>query len=224
MIRWDRWWLNVFAAAFMATGALLVGARLVVPASRTVVGRPLAGWVGRPWFPWAVAATGVIVVVCGAAWLVRRLRGTRHLITALGVPKGPADAPVTVTSRSIGRALESDVRTLRWVRSAAATVVAANPPTIELRLSVSTACRMDALLDEIDDGPRARLRQALQRPDAQLQVTFRLVDDNPTVDGGTIRSMTDRQSLNQAGPGPTEAAVHSAASASATSSGTSTLA
>ena len=103
MIRWDRWWLNVFAAAFMATGALLVGARLVVPASRTVVGRPLAGWVGRPWFPWAVAATGVIVVVCGAAWLVRRLRGTRHLITALGVPKGPADAPVTVTSRWSGK-------------------------------------------------------------------------------------------------------------------------
>jgi hypothetical protein len=224
MTRWDRWWLNVFATVFMAAGTLLVGARLVVPGSRTVVGRPLAGWVGRPWFPWAVAATGVIVVVCGAAWLVRRLRGTRHLIAALDVAEGPADAPVTVTSRSISRALESDVQTLRWVQSAAATVVAANPPAIELRLSVSTACRLDALLDEIDDGPRARLRQALQRPDAQLQVTFRLVDDNPPVDGGAITPMAHRQLLKNAGPGPTGAAGHSAASASATSSGTSTLA
>lgn len=206
MSRWDRWWLMVFGAATAAGGVAVLVARRSTPAGRRIVGEPLTTLTTETWFPWATAAAGLALVLIGGAWLIGQLRGHRHRSADLGVPDGPPDAPVRVPSAAVAHAVERDVEALAGVASSSAIVLSDDPPAVEVRVTAVPGCHLAQLIDAINEGPQARLQRSLQRPDAQLKVRVRMSFDAKTpVDYS---------------PG----AGYSAASASATSSGTSTLA
>ena len=99
MSRWDRAWLIVLGVISASVGAtFLVWHRWINP-GRRVVGEPFKGWLGEPWFPWAVAALGVAVVLAGLAWLISQFRRTSDRADRFDAGGGPADAPVSVRAR-----------------------------------------------------------------------------------------------------------------------------
>lgn len=249
MSRWDRAWLIVLGVISASVGAtFLVWHRWINP-GRRVVGEPFKGWLGEPWFPWAVAALGVAVVLAGLAWLISQTRRTRDRADRFDAGGGPADAPVSVRARPAADAVAQQAELVPGVISAAARVLSDAPPTIELRLIVDDGYDLTALTGRIDERVRAGLRRTLGRPDAALILRIGLKHAKTgVVDGGTLVAPTasaraivapgkvPQITLTQAilpvpalpqpagWPGGSRPSDHSADSSAATSSGTSTLA
>ena len=248
MSRWDRTCLFVLGVLSASVGAtFLVWHRWIDP-GRRVVGEPLTGWLDEPWFPWAIAALGVAVVLAGLGWLISQFRRTRDRANRFDAGGGPADAPVSVRSRPAADAVAQQAELVPGVISAAARVLSDAPPTIELLLVVDGGYDLTALTGRIDERVRAGLRRTLGRPDAALALRIGLKHPKTgVVDGGTLVAptasvrakvapgMLPRITLPQATlpvpalPQPalaegTRPSDHSAESSAATSSGTSTLA
>ena len=238
MSRWDRAWLFLLGLLATSLGAAaLVWDRWVDP-GRRIVGEPFVTWVGEPWFAWAVAAIGLVVALVGLGWLISQFRRNRDRAARFDAGGGPADAPVSVRSRQVADAVADQAALIPGVISATSRVLSDAPPTIELHLVADGCADLAAVTDRLGERVRNGLRRTLGRSDAALIVRVGLKDlKGAPVDGGTLVDPSDpglgrvphvalpQITLHQAVlPQATLRSGHSAESAAATSSGTSTLA
>ncbi|MGL5930993.1 MAG: hypothetical protein ACRCY8_18835 [Dermatophilaceae bacterium] len=126
----------------------------------------------QPWWPWAVGATGALLVVLGLRWLAAHLRSSR--VGALRLPGSGPHGRLTADTGSVARAAGEVLAATPGVRSARGGVdrdrgrlVARLRATIEPEADLATVAAAS-------DRVAADLRTVLQRDDIRCRVDLRV--------------------------------------------------
>lgn len=162
------------------TGLLLVAAGLAlvlwwtrVPASvpDTVDTGSVRRVLAQPWWPWALGAGGVLLLLIGVRWLLAHVprRGTDRL----QLPGTSADGRLRAASDPVARAAAEVLAATPGVRSAHGTVLRERGRVVAtLSVLVEPGARLDELCAAADEVT-AGLRQVLDRPDLQCSVRLK---------------------------------------------------
>ena len=128
-------------------------------------------WTTQAWWPWALAAAGVVAILVGLRWLVAHLpdRGVSHLsLTGSGV-----DGKLIVDAGTVAAAAAQALQHTIGVRSSRGSIhrdrgqlVAVLKATIEREADLH-------LIAAAADQASAHLQQALQRGDLHCRVQLR---------------------------------------------------
>lgn len=127
-------------------------------------------WTTQPWWPWAVGAAGVVLILLGVRWLASHLpnRGVTHLKLPGSNRRGRLDAQV----RPIAGAAADAFALTPGVRSARGSIEQDRGQLVaRIRATVEQQADLAAVAAAADQVS-ADLRQVMQRDDVVSQITL----------------------------------------------------
>ncbi len=169
----DRVLTALVALLLMAAGGAGIvwwsGRFLVLPPRLDLSG---LGWLPRQsWWPWALGAVGLLLLLLGLRWLVGHLpdRGVSHLNLAGSSPAGK----LMVEARTVASTTAEVLQATPGVRSARGSIQRDRGQLVA-RLSATIERGADLeLVAAAADQVSAQLRQVLQREDLHCRVQLR---------------------------------------------------
>lgn len=167
----DRTVVLLLAVALLAAGLLALEWRFRLVSSDYPDQIELGGagaLAEAPWWPWAVAAVGLLLGLLGLVWLVKHL--DRPSVPEVGLPLSRPDGRLRVDLSSLGSALADQLGTLAPVDHVRARSIGTQDhPVLQLRADLAPGARGR---DVQDAAARcaADLRRALPDTDVQLQL------------------------------------------------------
>ncbi|WP_130011215.1 hypothetical protein [Serinicoccus sediminis] len=167
----DRALVLLLAVVLLAVGLLALEwrLRLVSQDYPDEIDVPGLGRVAEAaWWPWAVAAAGLLLGVLGLVWLVSHL--ARRSVPDLGLPQSRADGRLRVDLSSLGDVVAHQLGAaapLDHVRARA--VGTQDHPVLQLRADLAPGARGTDIRDAAAQSA-ADLRRALPDTDVRLQL------------------------------------------------------
>jgi hypothetical protein len=127
------------------------------------------------WPEAAVIAVAAIVAILGAAFSIRHLLPARQRRTVSEL-KLPSEGRhrTELRGRALTKAVEADLGRLPSVRSSNASLVAADPPSLDVKVTTSLTCDLDELREHVA-GVADRLDEALARSDVRMRIRIGFV-------------------------------------------------
>jgi hypothetical protein len=127
------------------------------------------------WPEAAVIAVAAIVAILGAAFSIRHLLPARQRRTVSEL-KLPSEGRhrTELRGRALTKAVEADLGRLPSVRNSNASLVAADPPSLDVKVTTSLTCDLDELREHVA-GVADRLDEALARSDVRMRIRIGFV-------------------------------------------------
>jgi len=166
----DRVVALVLGVALIAGGVLAVGWYYAwwswLPAAVDVAGALRV--VGTSWWPWALGAAAVVLLLVGLRWLLAH--APRRKVSELRLPGSGVEGRLEVDAGGAVSAACADLRERHDVRSAVGVVRRDRGQLlIDLRVSLEPRCDLSAVADAVDRTSTV-LARCLERPDLYCRV------------------------------------------------------
>lgn len=128
------------------------------------------------WPEAAVIAVAAIVAILGAAFAIRHLLPAhqRRTVSELTLPSGQGQHRTEVRGRALTKVVEADLERLPSIRNSNASLVDADPPSLDVKVTTSLASDLDELREHVA-GVAERLDTALARSDVRMRVRIGFV-------------------------------------------------
>ncbi|WP_193043825.1 Asp23/Gls24 family envelope stress response protein [Mycolicibacterium baixiangningiae] len=148
---WDR-----FAALVFGLAAIVLGAGMLMWATDWIPGTPeyvtapgLVTAAGTAWWPWAVGAVGIVLILLALRWLL--IHTPKARVKAVPLTSGQAGGRVSADLGAVAHAAAQILEQHPGVESAKGkAVIDRGVRTVDLTVTARSPLDLDALLDPID--------------------------------------------------------------------------
>jgi hypothetical protein len=173
----DRVVVTLLGLALVAAGALIVAIAvdLLEPPDLTGTTETALDQL-EAWPAAAVIAVATVVAILGAAFAIRHLLPAhqQRALNELTLPSGEGRHRTEVRARALAKVIEADLARFPSVRSSSARLVAADPPSVDAKVSAALSCDLGELREHVA-GVVERLERALGRSDVRMRVRIGFV-------------------------------------------------
>jgi hypothetical protein len=129
------------------------------------------------WPDAAVIVVAAVVAILGAAYSIRHLLPAhqQRAVSEVRLPSGEGRHRTEVQGGALSKVIETDLGRLPSVRSSSARLVAADPPSVDAKVTTTLSCDLDELREHVAEVVE-RLEGALGRSDVRMRVRIGFVD------------------------------------------------